>query len=210
METEYTLTYFDARGWAEPARQILSYAGAKWKDNRLPFLGPGKSVIPDDVKSRTRFGQVPLLEFGDKKLVQSVTIYRYLGHQFNLAGKDSFESAQCDEIVDAGKDIINLFMPHFHKQDEAEKLAGFKEAGAAAKARFLSKFNEIIEENGGHLVGNSLTWADIVIVCFLEMMRGLGNGDLIDDFPAILGLMKTVTNAKGIKEWLATRPVTPM
>ena len=48
---QYTLTYFDARGYAEPIRQILAYAGVDWKDNRIPFTAPGQSPIPPETKA---------------------------------------------------------------------------------------------------------------------------------------------------------------
>ncbi|CAG7818179.1 unnamed protein product, partial [Allacma fusca] len=76
MSTEYTLTDFESRDWSEPARMILAYAGANWKDNRIPIAGPEKSPLPEAIKARLRFGQMPLLEFEDKRLVQSFAIYR--------------------------------------------------------------------------------------------------------------------------------------
>ena len=49
--TKYEVTYFNVRGLAEPIRILLSYIGADWKDNRLPFEGIGKSSVPDEVKA---------------------------------------------------------------------------------------------------------------------------------------------------------------
>lgn len=44
---------------------------------------------------------MPLLEFeGDKKLVQSQAIARFLANRFNLRGIDEYEAAKCDEYVD--------------------------------------------------------------------------------------------------------------
>lgn len=51
-------------------------------------------------------GQLPVLEVGDKKLTQSKAIYRYLGRKFKLAGADDWESAKCDELVDAMEDVV--------------------------------------------------------------------------------------------------------
>ncbi|CAG7717678.1 unnamed protein product, partial [Allacma fusca] len=125
---KYTFTYYDARGLGEPARLILAYGGANWKDNRVALITPAESPIPEDIKTRLRFGQVPLLEFDGKRLVQSQAIFRYLAKQFNLVGKDEFEAAQCDEIVDAIKDVLQVFMMAFHEKDEAKKAEGLKAA----------------------------------------------------------------------------------
>lgn len=44
---------------------------------------------------------------GDKTLAQTITICRYLGREFNLVGKDTWEAAKCDEYVDAINDLFN-------------------------------------------------------------------------------------------------------
>jgi len=45
------------------------------------------------------------LEVNGKVLAQSAAIIRYLGKQFNLAGEDDFEAAQCDEMIEAMTDL---------------------------------------------------------------------------------------------------------
>jgi glutathione S-transferase len=204
MPTEYTLTYFDISAWAEPARYILAHTGAVWKDNRIPFAGYG-SPIPDKIKARTKYGQVPMLEFAGKKLVQSMTIARYLAQEYRLTGKDRFEAALCDEYVDTCKDVLNLFTPHFLVEDAEKRADLFKQATESAKERFLSKFNAVLVENGGHLVGKSFTWADIYVACHLEQVEQHANVKLTTDLPALARLLKTVFEAKGIKEYRAQR-----
>lgn len=49
MAEQYIVHYFDLRGRAEPIRMILSYAGANWKDQRIPYSFP--SVIPSEIKA---------------------------------------------------------------------------------------------------------------------------------------------------------------
>lgn len=50
MSEEYIVHYFDVRGRAEPIRMILSYAGAEWKDNRIPY-NAYPAVIPPEIKA---------------------------------------------------------------------------------------------------------------------------------------------------------------
>lgn len=50
MSEEYIVHYFDVRGRAEPIRMILSYAGAKWKDNRIPY-NTFPAVVPQEIKA---------------------------------------------------------------------------------------------------------------------------------------------------------------
>lgn len=48
MAEQYIVHYFDCRGRAEPIRQILAYAGADWKDQRIPYGFP--ATIPPEIK----------------------------------------------------------------------------------------------------------------------------------------------------------------
>jgi glutathione S-transferase len=51
------------------------------------------------------FGQVPVLSVDGKLLAQSYAIYRYLAREFVLAGKNSWEQAQCDAVADVTSDV---------------------------------------------------------------------------------------------------------
>lgn len=51
------------------------------------------------------WGTIPVLEVDGKVLAQSNAILRYLGSKFNLAGDNDFDSAKCDEHVEAMSDL---------------------------------------------------------------------------------------------------------
>lgn len=53
------------------------------------------------------WGQVPVLEVDGKQLAQASALNRYLARRFNLVGENEYESAKCDEFVDAIKDYIS-------------------------------------------------------------------------------------------------------
>lgn len=48
---------------------------------------------------------MPVLEEDGKQLCQSLTIFRYLGRKFGLAGADDFQTAKCNEYIDAVSDV---------------------------------------------------------------------------------------------------------
>ena len=99
-------------------------------------------------------------------------------------------------------------MPAFHEQDETKKAELVKTLSESAKQKFLTVFNRLAEQNGGYLVGNSLTWADIMVANCIYNLESILEIQLLDDLPALKKLSDTVFNAKGIKEWIAKRPVT--
>ena len=55
----------------------------------------------------TVLGQLPVLEVDGVELGQSITIARYLARKYNLAGKDDWEMAQADMVVDCVQDTLN-------------------------------------------------------------------------------------------------------
>jgi glutathione S-transferase len=51
------------------------------------------------------FGMLPVLEIDGKLIGQSNSIARYLAKQYGLAGRDEWESLQCDMLVDTLTDL---------------------------------------------------------------------------------------------------------
>merc|ERR1719384_317284 len=53
------------------------------------------------------WGQVPALTWKGTRVCQSMAICRFLAREIGIAGRDSLEMAQVDEIVDVIQDAIN-------------------------------------------------------------------------------------------------------
>ncbi|GMT22817.1 hypothetical protein PFISCL1PPCAC_14114, partial [Pristionchus fissidentatus] len=101
----YKLTYYDARGRAEIARQLFHLGGVAFEDKRI-----SQEDWPA-IKKSMPFAQIPVLEVDGKPLPQSYAIYRYLAKEFGFAGKTSFEAAWVDAIADQFKDYNNEIQP---------------------------------------------------------------------------------------------------
>lgn len=50
---------------------------------------------------------LPILEFDGKTIGQSIAIARFMAKEYNLAGKNNFEAAQCDMFIDCMTDFLN-------------------------------------------------------------------------------------------------------
>lgn len=81
---------------------------------------------------------------------------------------------------------------------------------ATGREKYISRFNAMLGANGGHFVGSSITWVDIFVATYIDFYEKLWDISITEGFPAVQKLLDTVFNAKGIKEWIATRPVTKM
>jgi len=209
------LYYFDARGLCEPIRWILKIGGMEFEEFRNSMEGnrpgdPSGSPLRPDVKKKTNWGQVPVMEFEGRKLCQSNAIARYFAKRYGLTGSNEWESALCDEYVDSARELLYGFVPLFIETDVGKLEVLKKEVVEKMEERFLNKFNEIVEKNDGrHLVGQKLTWADLWLVYVIEDIEMVGGINLASDkYPGIQALMRTVYAVPQVKEWIAIRPKT--
>nr|CAD7259030.1 unnamed protein product [Timema shepardi] len=168
MAPTYKLTYFNVKGLGEAIRIILSYGQQEFEDNRIEFNEWQK------IKPTTPFGKCPILEINGKPLHQSAAICRYLAKQFGLAGKDDWENLEIDMITDTITDfriggslltssVLMQFTKLHFETDEAAKTKKKESLLKEHSPYYLSKFDEIIKNNGGYFVGGK------VILIFLKL-----------------------------------------
>jgi len=205
--TKYTLVYFDARGRAEPIRWIFEYSGVAYEDQRVT-----RDQWTSSIKPKAPMGQAPFLEVDGKALPQSLAICRYLGRKHGLAGKDDWESAQVDALVDYIEDAMKPLRAIYMAKDEAEKVALRQTYANEQSVPFLQGLERKLGENNngeGFFVGTKPTWGDFVVVVFLDNVVSWV-GTALDNYPLLKAHSQRVHELKGIKEWLARRPVTQM
>ncbi len=111
----YKLYYFNGRGRGEVSRLILAAAGQKYEDIRYE-----RDQWPAH-KVEMPLGQIPVLEYDGVKIPQSLTIARFLAKQVQLAGKDNFEQAKVDAVVDTANDALAIYLSTFEERDEMKK-----------------------------------------------------------------------------------------
>jgi len=188
-------------------RWILAEAGADYEDIRFPYGQP----IPADVKSRCRWGQVPLVELENgKTLTQSISVARYFASKYNLVPTDPYQASLCDEYVDAIADMMVSIRPVAFLPDSEDKKEKVKEAMKTVKAKFFDVYESIIKKNGhNHLVGDKLSWADIVLAQCLDTFQMMLGVNVAEGGENVNKLKEEVMNRPKIKEWIEKRPKTP-
>jgi len=205
---QYKLTYFPLRGRGDMIRYIFHYANIPFEEQNISFEDwPNK-------KPTFKFNQLPVLEVDGKSMHQSVAIGRYLANKFNLAGKTEFDHQQCDAYVDGVQDLWSKLIPTIvarllQKDEKAakENFAKFKEETFKP---FMERYEKFLEENNtGCLVGNQITWADLVLVEWLDRMDGCFDKGIYAGHKRLEALVKKVQDHAGIKKLLIQRPKTP-
>jgi len=205
---EYKLTYFNIKGLAEPIRFIFAYAGVEYEDNRIER--ESWPTVKEITYVDYPWGQLPVLQVGDKTLSQSNTIGRYLAKKYKLVGDDDWEAAKMDELVDALTDFRLEWRKHFAEQDETKKAELKKNFDENVVPKYLTKFEAQITANGGaFLVGKRISWIDLQLAHFLEFFEAQAAA-LLDSFPNLKKLKETVFEIPQIKAWIEKRPVTAM
>lgn len=204
--SSYKITYFNARGYAEPARMILKLAGVEFEDVRFTH----EDGTWEKIKDKTPFGKVPVLTVDGFDIPQSAAIIRYLANKFGYAGKTPEEKAWVDAIIDQFKDFMTAFSQLLMAQragKPAEEIAKIAtETANPAKESFFKILNGILDKSkSGFLVGDGLTFADLVVV---ESIFTLEKNQVINvsDLPKLGALRDKVYAIPEIKKWVAERP----
>jgi len=207
MPTNYKLTYFPLRGRGEPIRWLFAQAGVPFEDHRV------KKEDWPALKPKTPMGHLPVLEVdGNKQLAQSVSIARYLGREFGLAGDTSFDQALADMYVDGYVDMISKWVVYPASirtgEPEAKQKELFNTFVAETHVPFLDRYEKFLAANGtGYFVGKKLTWADVVIAEWIQNFTEQYDPAALKGHPKMNEHMKMVSGLPGIKKYIASRPV---
>ncbi|CAL1528871.1 unnamed protein product [Lymnaea stagnalis] len=196
------LTYFNGRGRIEVSRLVLVAAGKEFEDVRVP-------EFTADLKAKTPFGQLPLLEVDGEVFAQSVAIATYLAREFGLYGKTNLDGLRIDQVVQLVQEILNAgYKAYLFTADETQKAQLIKELKEKEFPRYLEYFENLLKNNGtGYFVGDSLTLADLIVydVAFAFIQRGFG----ISGYPLVEALYSSVESHPRIKPYVAQRQPTP-
>jgi len=189
------LTYFNGRGRAELSRLILADAKVDYVDSRIDDHAALKA------EGKLAYGQLPLYEEGNWRIVQSITIARYLARKHGYYGKTDKEGAEADLIIDG---VIDMNAARFAAKTDEEKAKVEKEV----IPKWLDAFTAILQKNHEGkqwFVGDNITFAD------LSVFNALGN--LVNTFPHALDHHQLLTAHServaarpNIAAWLSSRP----
>ncbi|XP_064594460.1 hematopoietic prostaglandin D synthase-like [Liolophura sinensis] len=202
----YKLYYFNARARAEGIRWLMSLAGVEFEDIRID-----RNDWPTK-KQEMPFGYVPVLEVEGQRLSESQAIARYLANKFDLAGKTDWEKALADQYVDVIYDILpptRAIRLAPNEEVKAQRTKNFIEVDGP---RILANLERCLESSRSeYLVGDSLTWADVMVASYLDLYIDRITpdfGDLLDKFPKLQAHLDRIRTVPQIAAFIAKRPKT--
>jgi glutathione S-transferase len=172
MTSSAVLTYFDIRGRAECIRLILEEIGVSYEDRQIT------NAEWQNLKPRTPFGQLPLLQIAGVELVQTMAIIRHLARTYGLSGETEAERTRCDIAVEAIRDADHhlgalVWTPGFE-----ENRRSITENELPGRLAPLERFLASNPARALFWAGASFTFADIVAFDYLENTEALFPGAL--------------------------------
>jgi glutathione S-transferase len=156
--TTYKLSYFDFDGGrGEPIRIAFHAAGIEFEDDRLSFAEFG------EMRGRTRFNAVPVLEIDGAAVTQSNGLNRYVGKLAGLYPKDDLQALYCDEVLGAVEDTYHHIVRTFGLEGDELKAARKKFTDGWLSV-CLRGLDELLARGGGnYFADNRLTVADLKV-----------------------------------------------
>ncbi|EFO91390.1 CRE-GST-30 protein [Caenorhabditis remanei] len=166
------------------------------------------------------FGTLPVLYVDGRPLGQSHAISRYLARQFGINGRCPWEEAQVNAIADQFKDYFNeirtynLVKMGFAEGDSEKLYADTFLPNFKKNFQFFTNF--LKSSGAGFLIGDSLTWVDLLIAQHTsDLLSDSGSvfaasSSIFDDFPELKAHQKKIHSIPNIKKWIETRPATPL
>ena len=158
MPNKIKLTYFNARGRAEVSRLMLAHKGVEYEDCRIT-----RDQWPE-LKPKTPFGGIPLLQYNGLELAQSMTIARFLARELNLSGKTRCEEAQVDMVVDCMVDLVGARYKAVFEKDETKKAELMDKMLKETVTPAMANLEAILAKNGGkYMVGNDVSLPSLFV-----------------------------------------------
>jgi len=161
--TNIKLHYFDFYGRGELIRMILQYNNVPFDDVRYD----PRTTFPEAIKAgKFPQGQVPVLEYGDKVMVQSTAIARFFCQKYNQYPTDPLEVYQVECVRDTVSDIYQKFFAYFMESDPVKSKEIHEKLLTETLAEWIPYVTKLLKENttgSGYFVGKGLTLADFVV-----------------------------------------------
>ncbi|CAP39343.2 Protein CBR-GST-38 [Caenorhabditis briggsae] len=183
----YKLTYFDGRGAGEICRQIFAYAGQEYEDQRLTDEQWEESPIqptPNAHHRRKASCSIPRHVSLPCSRVwhQRENSFRRGSTRPYLAVKLGYTEGDADTLYKT------VYLPAFKKH-----------------YGFLSK---ALKSSGhGFLVGDSLTWIDLLVAQHSADLLKREGESLFDEYPEMKTHSQDVQRIPQIAKWIEKRPV---
>nr|XP_002120526.1 glutathione S-transferase alpha-5-like isoform X1 [Ciona intestinalis] len=192
------LYYTDGRGRAEKIRWMLAACGIDYNES---FISNKVDFQRQQAEGLYLFKEIPMLEIDGMRIVQTVSILRYLARKGNFMGETEKEQVLVDmySVGMVEMTIPGLYFPFKPNDQKPQIWLGIKKE---LKNKFLNAFENILQTtNNGHLVGNKQTMADVLlfesIIYFMDIEK-----EIINEYPKLQAFMASMKEIPWVQKFL--------
>lgn len=159
------LTYFDfAGGRGEDVRLAFALAGADFDDHRIG--GPEWKELKDS----TPYGALPILDLeGRPTLGQSNAILYWVGTEYGLLPKDSWERARHLSLLASVEELRAMLDSSIHSDDDDAKRRARQALCEGPIPRWATQLEAQIR--GPYVAGNDISVTDLKIFTAIHWFR---------------------------------------
>jgi glutathione S-transferase len=198
------LIYFASRGRAELCRLVLHEADVAYEEDS--FLG-ADAFTALKASGRLPFQAVPVWEEPDGfRLAQSLAIACYLAGTNGLYGTSPRENAECDQMLGAFDDVRGE-LRRLVAVDPSKRADLRAELLTKTLPRWFANLDRLLGANrggAGHLVGESMTVADLALWYLLELATDNGFGPAFADRPRLGAFARRIGERPRIAAYVAS------
>jgi len=161
------LGYWNIHGLASPIRFLLELAGAEYEEELYTIEKKDEWFEGKKESLGLLYPNLPYIVDGDVKMTEHLAIMRYIARKYNLAPTTEQEIIVSDQTESFVFDIRFRFYRTAYNTDNYE----------ASKVEFLELANKKLPylnnllANNEYVVGDRLTYVDVVVYDFLLLMR---------------------------------------
>ncbi|KAL9643728.1 hypothetical protein ABK040_013326 [Willaertia magna] len=220
MSTTHKIHYFNIQARLEAALLI-----AKQGNLSLEFVGHN-NFQNTELKEQAPFGQLPLLEIINNEtnqttlLSQSIAICRYLAKQCNLIPTENtiLESIADSYVLGIDEFRTECYRLHRFSTDE-NKVNNMNEWKEGRMLFYLNRFERFLKENKQSneetekplvLVGESLSWVDIILYDAIYEQMFLMKDEIWSTLPLLKKFMNQIENLPNLKDYIQSKDRMPL
>ncbi|MFH4973736.1 hypothetical protein AB6A40_000445 [Gnathostoma spinigerum] len=193
LSPKFKVYDFDDRSSADVIRIMFKAFGAPYEEVLVK-----KDEQWDSLKEEMPLRSLPVLEVDGVRIGGLTAICRQLAWRFGLSGRTATEDSLVDMIADVIHEAfvtLHIGSDFLQKADDEES----KKTDEKMKKNYLQeRIGPIIEKqllkNGnGFLVGDQVTWVDLLAVALFKTYIDNGHRDYFEKFPNLLRHYDSIT-----------------
>jgi hypothetical protein len=199
---KFVLGYWNIRGLAAPARMMLEYAGADYKEEMYDAVktadgfnkdGWFKEAKPKLLKKNSLIN-LPYVISGDRIVTQSSAVYSFLGQKLRMNGAGPDAVTANNEVIAEAFDLRNACVSVMYGSKDAFKEAAKKFLEGKVNSTY-TKFEEYLKQRGTtFFAGNRPCGGDFSLWEMIDQQEALA---------PTLGLPSPVEGFPGLKSFYA-------